>query len=74
MRTGIAGGQYQVAGQLVLDVHVPLLHHAMLDIGGHVNEASRKGRGVLRRGKGLKPVGDISACFGGRLSQDGSAV
>ena len=36
MRTGIAGGQYEVAGQLALDVHVVLLHHAMLEIRGLV--------------------------------------
>src|ERR1700733_1093416 len=70
--TGIAGGQYKVADQLALDVHIPLLDPAQLEVCRLGIERARKCARGRRRRNGLKSAGKTKA--GGRLSEHGGAV
>ena len=63
-RPRIAGGQYNVADQLALDVHVPLLNSAQLEVRRLGIERSRKCSGGRRRWNGLKSAGETEASWG----------
>src|ERR1700733_25189 len=71
-RSGIARGQYKVADQLALDIHVPLLDAAQLEVRRLGIERARKCADGRRRSNGLKSAGETKA--GGCLPEHGSAV
>src|SRR5271168_3436423 len=71
-RTGITGGEHHVAGQLVFDVHVPLLDPPYLEVRGLGIERAGKCADRGRRRNGLKSAGEADG--GGSSSKYGRAV